>query len=118
LEFLHFGQGGGVWNFDWNMGFPMGDTKDFIGQPTFRGFSIEGRSYVTENITVGGIAGWSVFYENFGWVTEDRTEDNGQIYGYKRRYLNVMPLMVTGHLLFFSRTNTTIYWSRTRYLLY
>jgi len=58
-----FGQGGGVWNFDWNMGFPMGDTKDFIGQPTFRGFSIEGRSYVTENITVGGIAGWSVFYE-------------------------------------------------------
>ena len=95
-----FGQGGGVWNFDWNMGFPMGDTKDFIGQPTFRGFSIEGRGYVTENITVGGIGGWSVFYENFGWVTEDRAVDNGQIYGYKRRYLNVMPLMVTGHYYF------------------
>lgn len=93
-----FGQGGGVWNFDWNMGFPMGETKDFINQPTFRGFSIEGRSFVTEHITVGGIGAFNVFYENFGWVTN--TNDNTTLYGYKRRYLNVMPLMVTGHYYF------------------
>jgi len=98
IGFSSFGQGGGIWNFDWNMGFPMGSTKDFIGQPTFRGFSIEGRSFVTENITVGGIGAWNVFYENLGWVT-DKTGDYAT-YGYKRRYLNVMPLMVTAHYYF------------------
>lgn len=91
-------QGGGIWNFNWNMGFPMGDTKDFIGQPTFRGFSIEGRSFVTDNVTVGGLAAWNVFYENLGWVT-DKTGDYAS-YGYKRRYLNVLPLMVTSHYYF------------------
>ncbi len=93
-----FGQGGGVWNFNWNMGFPMGDTKDFIGQPTFRGFSVEGRGFVTDNITVGGIGAWNVFYENFGWTT--LKEGTRTIYGYKRRYLNVMPLMATAHYYF------------------
>jgi hypothetical protein len=93
-----FGQGGGIWNFDWNMGFPMGDTKDYIGQPTFRGFSIEGRGFVTDNITVGGIGAWNVFYENFGWTTN--SDGTRTIYGYKRRYLNVMPLMVTAHYYF------------------
>ncbi|MFK5856894.1 MAG: OmpW family outer membrane protein [Bacteroidota bacterium] len=94
-----FGQGGGVWNFDWSMGFPMGDMKDFTEQPSFRGFQIEGRSFVTANIAVGGMGSWNVFYENFGWTTQ-YTDDNKTIYGYKRRYLNVMPLMVTGHYYF------------------
>lgn len=95
-----FGQGGGVWNFDWNMGFPMGDTKDFISQPSFRGFSIEGRGFVTESIAIGGIGAWSVFYESNGWVTQESGET--KLYGYQRRYLNVMPLMATGHYYFSS----------------
>ncbi|NQU32499.1 MAG: hypothetical protein HQ521_04630 [Bacteroidetes bacterium] len=98
LGISSFGQGGGIWNFDWNMGFPMGDTKDFIGQPTFRGFSIEGRGFVTESIAIGGIGAWNVFYENFGWSTT--VEGTKKIYGYHRRYLNVMPLMVTAHYYF------------------
>lgn len=93
-----FGQGGGVWNFDWNMGFPTGDLKDFIDQPSFRGFSIEGQGYVSNNVTVGGILGWNVFYENQGFVTE--TVGTKKIYGYKRQYANAMPLMVTGHYYF------------------
>lgn len=95
-----FGQGGGFWNFNWNMGFPMGtESTDFIDQPSFRGFSIEGRGFVTNTITVGGIAGWNVFYENFGWTTE-YLENNKTLYGYKRRSLNIMPLMVTAHYYF------------------
>ncbi len=94
-----FGQGGGIWNFDWSMGFPMGNTKDFIGAPSFRGFSIEGRGYVTDNIAIGGIGAWNVFYENKGWVTES-IGNNKEVYGFKRKYLNVMPLMVTGDYYF------------------
>ena len=98
IGFSAMGQGGGVWNFDWNMGFPMGETKDFIGQPSFRGFSMEGRGFVTENITLGGIAAWNVFYESSGWVTTQ--QDETKLYGYQRRYLNVMPIMMTGHYYF------------------
>ena len=94
-----FGQGGGMWNFDWSMGFPMGDMKDFTEQPSFRGFQIEGRSFVTDKIAVGGMGAWNVFYENFGWTTET-FGDNKTIYGYKRRFINAMPLMVTGHYYF------------------
>jgi hypothetical protein len=96
---MSYAQGGGIWNFDWNMGFPMGSTTDFVGQPSFRGFTIEGRGYVTDQITVGGIAGWNVFYENNNWTSEE-IGTTGTVYGYQRHYLNVMPIMVTSHYYF------------------
>ncbi|MDP2724059.1 MAG: hypothetical protein Q8O72_14985 [Bacteroidales bacterium] len=99
ISISSFAQGGGVWNFDWGMAFPMGSTTDFVNQPSFRGVSIEGRGYVTDQITVGGIAGWNVFYENNSW-TQTSTSETGTIYGYQRRYLNVMPLMVNAHYYF------------------
>jgi len=100
ISFSSFAQGGGVWNFTWNMGFPMGETSDFITQSSFRGFEIDGRGYVTDNLTVGGTGAWQVFYENFGWVTEDLSETT-TINGYKRRYMNVVPLMVNSHYYFY-----------------
>ena len=93
-----FSQGGGIWNFNWNTGFPLGSTTDFVGQPTARGFSVEGRGFVTDQITLGGIAGWIVFYEEVGWVTEN--QGTTTINGFKRRYLNAMPIMMTGHYYF------------------
>ncbi len=98
VSFSGFSQGGGIWNFNWNTGFPLGDTKDFVSNPTGRGFSIEGRGFVTDMITVGGIVGWNVFYDEVGWVTE--TVNNTTINGFKKRYLNTIPIMVTGHYYF------------------
>jgi outer membrane protein len=95
-----FAQGGGAWNFTYNMGFPIGETNDFISKPSFRGFLIEGRGFVTNNFAVGGSGGWQVFYENFGWVTEDISE-TATIHGYNRKYINAVPLMATGHFYFF-----------------
>lgn len=94
-----FAQGGGIWNFDWNMGFPMGSTTDFVSQPSLRGFSLEGRGYVTDQITVGGIVGWNVFYENNDF-TQEVIGETGTVFGYQRHTLNVMPLMVTSHYYF------------------
>jgi hypothetical protein len=91
-------QGGGVWNFTWDIGFPVSSTSDFISQASLRGFAIEGRGYVSNRFLVGGRAAWHVFYENFGWVTEQG--DGFTINGYKRRYMNAIPLMVTGHYEF------------------
>ncbi|PLX11739.1 MAG: hypothetical protein C0598_07510 [Marinilabiliales bacterium] len=91
-----FSQGGGVWNFDWNIGFGLGETGEFISNPSGRGFSIDGRGFVTDNITVGGIVGWNTFYQNEGFVTEDY-ESGVTVNGYKRKYINVLPIMVNTH---------------------
>ncbi len=95
-----FSQGGGIWNFTWDIGFPVGSTSDFISQPSLRGFAVEGRGYVTDRILIGGRGAWNTFYENKGWVTNSVDESNATIYGYKRNYMNVVPLMVTGHYEF------------------
>lgn len=98
-----FSQGGGVWNFDWNVGFTLGETNDFVSEPSFRGFSVDGRGFVSNNITVGGIVGWNTFYENFDFTTESVGE-NATIHGYKRRYINTMPIMVNAHYYFAQST--------------
>jgi len=98
-----FAQGGGIWNFDWNMGFTMGETNDFISAPSFRGFSIDGRGFVTDNLTVGGIVGWNTFYESKGYVTSE-VGNSGAIHGYKRRYINALPIMINAHYYFAQST--------------
>jgi hypothetical protein len=93
-----FAQGGGVWNFTWDIGFPVGSTNDFISQTSLRGFAIEGRGYVSDRFLVGGRGAWNVFYENSGWVTEEA--EDFTIHGFKRRYINAIPLMITAHYEF------------------
>ena len=93
-----FSQGGGIWNFQWTMGLPLGSTSDFVSNFSVRGFGIDGRGYVTDRITVGGRAAWQTFYENFDWVTEE--SGNFTINGYKRRYINAIPLTVNSHYYF------------------
>ncbi len=100
ISFSSFSQGGGVWNFTWDIGFPVGSTSDFIGKASLRGFAIEGRGYVTDRILIGGRGAWNTFYEDFGWVTEDIEGTSATINGFKRRYMNVIPIMVTGHYEF------------------
>jgi hypothetical protein len=95
-----FSQGSGIWNFQWDMGFGVGETGDFVGQYSLRGFALEGRGYVTENLTVGGRWAWDVFYENYGWKTETSNDGQSTVYGYSRHYMNAMPIMVTGHYTF------------------
>jgi outer membrane protein W len=103
LSSFSFAQGGGLWNFQWDMGFGMGDTKTFVdGAPSFRGASIEGRSYVTDNITLGGRVSWNTFYKNFGRVT--RTQGTTTLTGYNKRYINDIPILFTGHYYFNSAT--------------
>lgn len=93
-----FSQGGGIWNFQWVMGLPVGSTTDFISQFSVRGFGVEGRGYVTDKLTIGGRAAWQTFYQNDGWITEEF--EDATIHGYKRAYINAIPLTVNGHYYF------------------
>ena len=53
----------GFFNINYNLGIPMGDMKDFIGENSYRGFSLDGRKFLNEHFTVGGYMGWTGFYE-------------------------------------------------------
>lgn len=98
ISFSSFSQGGGIWNFQWAIGFPVGETSDFLDQTSFRGFAIEGRGYVTDRITVGGRAGWQTFYKDFGYVSE--SSDDITISGFQRKYINAIPITVNAHYYF------------------
>ncbi len=77
---------------------PLGDTRDFISNTSFRGFSFEFGRFFTEEISVGFLFAWSVFNESFHRDTyelEDLTL-TGNLY----RYINVFPLMAVGRYHF------------------
>ena len=98
IGFTSQAQGGGIWNFQWAIGFPVGETNDFISQTSFRGFGLEGRGYVTDKLTVGGRGAWHTFYKDYGFVTNDM--GNSTISGYQRKYINAIPLTVNTHYYF------------------
>ncbi len=59
-----FGQyKGGLWSYTYDMSFGLGETSDFIGAASFRGFSLAGSGFVTDQISLGGSFGWHTFYE-------------------------------------------------------
>ena len=105
--FTSFSQGGGIWNFDWNIGFATGETSELVSATSFRGFSIDGRGFVLDKLTVGGIVGWNTFYESKGYQTVD-VGNNGVVYGYKRNTINTIPIMINTHY-YFAITNVLPY---------
>lgn len=98
VSFSSFSQGGGIWAFQWAIGFPVGETNDFLDQTSFRGFGIDGRGYVTDRLTVGGRAAWQTFYKDYGFVTND--QESYTISGNQRKYINAIPLTVNTHYYF------------------
>jgi hypothetical protein len=81
-------------NLTYNVSLPMGDTKDYISETSFRGFSAEWRSFITKNTSWGIFGGWQVLYER----TTDRISlPQTDISGTQDRTINTFPLMLTGH---------------------
>jgi len=84
-----------LFNLNYSIGLPLGDSKDYIGAASFRGVSFEGRNFINDNLSIGGYLGWNVFNEvqrnaNFS--------DNGiDINGTQYRFLNVLPIQVITH---------------------
>lgn len=52
------------WTVSYDIGVPIGEFGKFMGEPSFRGFSVNGNGYLTDNITLGGTFHWSGFYEH------------------------------------------------------
>ncbi|MCG8310935.1 MAG: porin family protein [Cytophagales bacterium] len=99
----------GLFSISYDIGLPVGNTSDFIGNASFRGFGIEGRGFITDNLSYGGSFSWAVFYEEFPaqeWNIEGETRT---AYGRQFRYINSFPLMATMHYYFGAWDATRIY---------
>lgn len=98
----------GMFGISYDIGVPLGSTSEYIGAPSFRGFGVEGRGFITDNLSYGGSFNWAVFYEEVG-PDEWPVEELGTVYGKQYRYINSFPLMATMHYYFGEWDATRLY---------
>ncbi|GAB4312719.1 MAG: hypothetical protein Kow00127_03440 [Bacteroidales bacterium] len=90
-----FGMSQSLYSFDYTMSFPSGKTADYIQSSSFRGFTFEGRGFVTDHVSLGGLFTWSTFYEKLGGETF--TYQTATVTGNQYRYLNAYPILFQAH---------------------
>ena len=89
------------WAFNYEMSFAAGEQADYVGDPSFRGWGIDGRGFLTQNMSVGGSFSWEVFdqiYRNLPpYELNVKDEVNASISGVQYRFINTLPIMVNAH---------------------
>ena len=80
---------------DYTMSKGLGETGDYINKFSFRGLTVEGRGFLNENWSLGGLFTWTTFYEKY--AEETFTSDDITVTGTQYRYLNAFPLLFQAH---------------------
>jgi hypothetical protein len=75
-----------VYVFEYSMGFPTGDLRDYIDEPSFRGFNFGYRYMLDDNRALGLDMGWQTFFEKKDYATY--TDGTSSISGVQYRYTN------------------------------
>ena len=82
----------------YSIGFPTGETSDYFSSTSWRGVNFDYHYMLKENFAIGLSAGWQVFSDNRGLVTE--TSGTETISGYRYNYLNSTPIVATASYFF------------------
>lgn len=89
------------WSFNYEMSFGLGEQADYIGDASFRGWGIDGRGFITQEISVGGSFSWEVFDQIYRDLPphDVTVTDNisGAVSGVQYRYINTLPILVNAH---------------------
>ena len=89
------------WTFNYEMSFGTGEQGDYIADGSFRGWGIDGRGFLTQNMSVGGSFSWEVFdqiYRDLDPHEITVVDDiSGAISGVQYRFINTLPIMVNAH---------------------
>jgi opacity protein-like surface antigen len=80
-----------ITSLQYSMGFGTGDLGDFIGTPSFRGFTLDFRKLVQPNVGVGIDVGWNVFYNEKS--NDVYTVGDLSYSGKQWRYNNQVPIL-------------------------
>jgi hypothetical protein len=98
------------WGVAWGVTQPLDDTEKFIGNTSYRNFSLEGKKLAYGASAGFGLSfGWTVFDEKVYDTVELKPEDGspaGDVTGTQFRYMNIFPLLVTADL-YLGRPYTT-----------
>jgi len=84
-----------LFSLNYTASFSLGETQKYINNPSFRGFSVDGRRFLGDRFTVGASFTWSTFYEKLSGASY--TEENLTVTGTQFRYLNVYPILFQAH---------------------
>lgn len=113
LVSLTFGMTNGlraqILNLNYQTAIPLGDSRDYISNMSFRGAGIDYHHFLTDRFAIGGQLSWNTYYKNPGYVTGNFMLNNDKvtITGDQFRYLNVVNLMASGRY-FFTNENAVI----------
>lgn len=78
--------------FSWSMGFTSGKTAEYVGAPSFTGFSFESHKFLKPNVSIGISTGWNILSEKNSDLIQ---VNNTAISGAQGRYINVFPILLS-----------------------
>lgn len=84
-----------IFNMYYSMGLATGSLNDFISKYSWRGFGMEYKTDVLDNVSMGFGAEWNVFYEAMDYATYER--ENIAVSGKQYRYANMFPMTARFH---------------------
>ena len=90
------------WSINYHMSFGLGEQGDYIADASFRGWGVDGRGFLTQNISVGGSFSWEVFDQIYRDLPPRQLTDvtdnvSGAISGVEYRFINTLPIMANAH---------------------
>jgi len=79
-------QGENIYMLEYSIAVPVGDLRDFINDPSFRGFNFGYRNMVDNNVALGVDIGWQTFFEKKNLATY--YDGTAALTGTQYRYTN------------------------------
>ena len=90
-------------NVSYDIGIPMGSSKDFVSTTSFRGATFNFGRMINDNLSIDGRFSWSTYYEARDFQTYTSDDGMTDISGKAFKYLNNFP--ITTGLTYFVRTD-------------
>ena len=84
-----------LYSMNYTMSLGVGDQGDYISSASFRGLTFDGRGFISDQFSMGGLFTWSTFYEKLGGATV--SEQTLTLTGTQYRYINAFPILLTAH---------------------
>ncbi len=92
----------------YNTTFAVGNTADFINRPGWQGVGLEAGTFLKPTFSLGIVSSWNILYKAVGESTVT-TENDVTLSGKQYRFLNAIPLFVTGRYYFRGLTPTRVF---------
>lgn len=95
ISFASYSQSTSLYSLNYTVSFGLGETADYISTPSWRGLTFDGRGFLSDQFSMGGVFTWTTFYEKLGGATV--SDGTTTLTGTQYRYINAFPILVTAH---------------------